>query len=73
MIVGVPGSGKSTFLEWLQVKLAAAKEEFVMRGQQAIPLLLRMRQLDPHNLPHGADLIEKATASKDIAARMPLG
>lgn len=73
VIIGAPGSGKSTFFEWLQLKIAAAEEELVMAGQQAIPLLLRVRQLDPQNLPHGAALIEKATASKDIAALMPLG
>ncbi len=72
-IVGAPGSGKSTFLEWLQVKLASVEEEFVIAGQQAIPLLLRVRQLDPQNLPRGDALIERATASKDHAALMPPG
>ncbi len=71
VIVGVPGSGKSTFLEWLQVVLAGAHEPLVMAEQQAIPLLLRVRQLDPRNLPTGAALIEKATESKDRAALMP--
>jgi hypothetical protein len=73
VIIGTPGSGKSTFLEWLQVNLAAVEEELVMAGQQAIPLLLRVRQLDPRNLPLGAALIEKATASKDRTALMPDG
>ena len=41
--------------------------------QQAIPLLLRVRQLDPRHLPRGADLIELVTASKDRAALMPRG
>ncbi|MCX6634057.1 MAG: hypothetical protein NT090_03035 [Acidobacteria bacterium] len=54
VIVGAPGSGKSTFFEWLQLKLASAEEMFVMADQQAIPLLLRVRQLDPRRLPHGA-------------------
>jgi hypothetical protein len=72
-IVGVPGSGKSTFLEWLQLKIAAAEEELEMAGAQAIPLLLRVRELDPGDLPRGAALIEKATASKDRAALMPQG
>jgi len=70
-IIGHPGSGKSTCLEWLLLKLASAEEELVMCGQQAIPLLLRLRQLDPRDLPYGAALIEKATASKDRAALMP--
>jgi NACHT domain-containing protein/NACHT conflict system protein len=73
VIVGPPGSGKSTFLEWLQLKLAAVEEELVMAGQQAIPLLLRVRQFDPRNLPRGAALIEKATASRDRATLMPPG
>lgn len=73
VIVGAPGSGKSTFLEWLQLKLASVEEELVMADQQAIPLLLRVRELDPQNLPRGAALIEKATASKDRATLMPSG
>lgn len=73
VIIGAPGSGKSTFLEWLQLKLASVEEELVMAGQQAVPLLLRVRQLDPHNLPKGAAMIEKATASRDRAMLMPAG
>jgi NACHT domain-containing protein len=73
ILVGVAGSGKSTCLEWLQLKLAAAEHELVMNDQQAIPLLLRLRQLDPRKLPRGAALIENATASKDRAALMPSG
>ena len=45
----------------------------MLAGRQAIPLLLRMRQLDPRRLPQEADLIEKATASKDRATLMPSG
>ncbi|MEL7355905.1 MAG: NACHT domain-containing protein [Cyanobacteria bacterium J06560_6] len=71
VIVGLPGSGKSTFFEWLQVKLASVEEPFILGDQQAIPLLLRVRQLDLLNLPKGAALIEKATASKDRADLMP--
>ena len=71
VIVGLPGAGKSTFFEWLQVKLASVEEPFILGGQQAIPLLLRVRQLDFLNLPKGAALIEKATASKDRADLMP--
>jgi hypothetical protein len=43
ILVGAPGSGKSTFLEWLQLAVASASEEFVLAGEQAIPLLLRVR------------------------------
>jgi hypothetical protein len=73
VIVGAPGGGKSTFLEWLQLMVASGEEEFVLAGQQAIPLMLRLRQLDPLNLPRGAALIEKATASKDRMTLMPAG
>ncbi|MEJ6481439.1 NACHT domain-containing protein [Nostoc punctiforme UO1] len=73
VIVGLPGAGKSTFFEWLQVKLASVEEKFILGDQQAIPLLLRVRQLDLQNLPKGAALIEKATASKDRADLMPDG
>ncbi len=71
VIVGAPGVGKSTFLEWLQVKLASANEELILGDRQAIPLLLRVRQLDPPDLPQGAAIIERATASRDRAALMP--
>lgn len=71
VIVGLPGSGKSTFFEWLQIKIASGEEELIMDGEQAIPLLLRVRQLDIENLPQGAAIIEKATASKDRAKLMP--
>ena len=73
VIVGLPGIGKSTFLEWLQVKLASVEETYILNGEQAIPLLLKVRQLDPLNLPQGSALIEKATASKDRATLMPDG
>lgn len=71
VVVGLPGTGKSTFLEWLQVKLASVEERLVLGGEQAIPLLLRVRQLDLQNLPKGAALIQKATASKERADLMP--
>jgi deoxyadenosine/deoxycytidine kinase len=73
VIVGTPGSGKSTFFEWLQVKIASAEEIFILGEQQAIPLMLRVRQLDLLNLPQGSAFIEKATASQDRAALMPQG
>lgn len=71
VLVGAPGSGKSTFLEWLQIQLAMGDEELLMNGEQAIPLLLRIRQLDVKNLPEGIELIAKATASEDRAKLMP--
>lgn len=71
VIVGPPGSGKSTFLEWLQLQVASVEEPFVLAGEQAIPLLLRVRQLDPKKLPRDAALIQRATESQDRAALMP--
>jgi hypothetical protein len=73
LLIGAPGSGKSTFLEWLQVKVAGGEEEFVLGGQQAIPILLRLRQLDPEALPNSRDLVAKATLSADRASLMPVG
>jgi hypothetical protein len=73
VLVGPPGSGKSTLLEWLQLRLAAADVELILDGQQAIPLMLRVRQLNPRKLPTGAALIEQATASPDRARIMPRG
>jgi hypothetical protein len=73
VIVGIPGSGKSTLADWLQICVAGAEEPLVLRGQQAIPLLLRVRHLDPLDLPGGSALIEKATASQYHARLMPAG
>ena len=73
VIIGTPGAGKSTFLEWLQLMIASAEEEMILNDQQAIPVLLKVRQLDPENLPEGPAIIERATASKDRATLMPSG
>ncbi|MET0624089.1 MAG: NACHT domain-containing protein [Pyrinomonadaceae bacterium] len=75
VIVGVPGSGKSTFLEWLQLSVAGVRKILVAgdEDEQAIPLLLRVRELDAKRLPRGAELIEAATGSEDRAALMPEG
>ncbi|HWS85657.1 MAG TPA: NACHT domain-containing protein [Pyrinomonadaceae bacterium] len=75
VIVGVPGSGKSTFLEWLQLSVAGVRKILVAgdEDEQAIPLLLRVRELDAKKLPLGPGLIEAATGSEDRAALMPDG
>lgn len=73
VMVGAPGSGKSAFLEWLQVQVAGADVELIANDQQAIPLLLRVRQLDLTALPSGVDLITMVTGSADRAALMPIG
>ena len=70
---GARGRQVNVFGVRLQLRVAGAEEELILGGQQAIPLLLRVRQLDPKNLPKGPTLIEKATASKDRAALMPDG
>jgi hypothetical protein len=73
ILIGAPGSGKSTFSEWLQLAVASASQEFVLAGEQAIPLLLRVRQLDLADLPRGTALIEHATGSSERATLMPDG
>jgi len=73
ILIGSPGSGKSTFLEWLQFNIASAAEQLVQGDQQAIPVLLRVRQLDLQNLPRGASIIEKACGSENTAKLMPRG
>lgn len=72
VVVGAPGGGKSTFLEWLQLAVANVDEEMAAGGGQAIPLLLRVRQLKPKELPRGAALVEKA-AGRSMASLMPAG
>jgi hypothetical protein len=66
VIVGVPGSGKSTFLEWLQLSVAGVRQVLVAgeEDEQAIPLLLRVRELNAKKLPLGAGLIEAKTAPR---------
>lgn len=72
VVVGAPGSGKSTLFEWFQLQVAGAEQEIVMaEKQQAIPLLLKVRELDLNALPSGQRLIEAATASGDRARLMP--
>jgi hypothetical protein len=73
VVVGVPGSGKSTFLEWLQLSVAGVREILLAGEAQAIPLLLRVRELDAKKLPQGGGLIEAATGSEDRASLMPEG
>ena len=51
---------------------AASAEVVLIQGdQQAIPLLLRVRQFDPRTPPSGASLIQLASASSDRARIMP--
>jgi energy-coupling factor transporter ATP-binding protein EcfA2 len=73
LIVGPPGSGKSTFLEWLQIAVASGDEALLLGERVAIPLLLRLRELDMQNLPAGTELIENATLSTELAGLAPAG
>ena len=82
ILIGAPGSGKSTFLEWLQLSLAFPGLSRTNPGvvlldthgaQQVIPLLLRVRQLNPDALPDVNHLVESAIASQGVAALMPEG
>lgn len=67
VIVGAPGSGKSTFLEWLQLQIAGGTEELPLHGAQAVPLLLRVRQLDMQALPAGAGPAHVGRPGRDRA------
>lgn len=75
VIIGAPGGGKSTFLEWLQLRVAYAEvgEGFLLAGKQAIPILLRVRELELESLPQDAEMIRYAAASRDLAGQMPDG
>ncbi|TVS20087.1 MAG: NACHT domain-containing protein [Planctomycetaceae bacterium] len=73
VLIGPPGAGKSTFLEWVQLQVAEAKDYVLVSGVgQAIPILLRVRQFgaDP---PTGREMVAKATASEEWANEMPAG
>jgi predicted NACHT family NTPase len=81
-LIGAPGSGKSTFLEWLQLTTAFPEVKGtnpeaifldISGSQQVIPLLLHVRQLHPDALPSVHQLVESAIVSQDIAALMPMG
>jgi hypothetical protein len=82
ILIGAPGSGKSTFLEWLQLTTAFPEVKGtnpeaifldISGSQQVIPLLLHVRQLHPDALPSVHQLVESAIVSQDIAALMPMG
>ncbi len=73
VVVGLPGSGKSTLLEWLQLQVAGARVTLVAADRQAIPVLLRVRELDMAALPGVDALVEAATGSRDFASFAPAG
>lgn len=73
VIIGSPGCGKSTLFEWLQLRVATVEVPLVLAGKQAIPLVLRVRQLEPEALPEGSAFLVAATASSDLARLAPPG
>jgi predicted NACHT family NTPase len=61
-IVGLPGSGKTTLLQHLL--LATAKGELLSDFEQRlIPVLVKVRQLDPTHLPDVEELLAEAESS----------
>jgi hypothetical protein len=70
-LIGPPGIGKSTLLLWTQRQVAACEREYVLADQQAVPVLIRVRDLVSGDPPRGRRLVELATGSRDIAALMP--
>jgi len=71
VIVGVPGSGKSTFLAWLQLALADGTESLNSGDRHWIPILLRLRELDARELPVPEEMILAATNNRELAGRRP--
>lgn len=71
VIVGPPGSGKSTFLAWLQLALADGSASLGADGERWIPLLLRVRELDVERLPEPKDMLLAATANRELAYLRP--
>lgn len=71
VIVGVPGSGKSTFLAWLQLALADGTESLDSGDRHWIPILLRLRQLDARELPAPEEMILAAGNNRELASRRP--
>jgi len=71
VIVGVPGSGKSTFLAWLQLALADGTESLDQGDRHWIPILLRLRQLDARELPAPEEMILAAGNNRELASRRP--
>ena len=70
-IIGAPGAGKSTLLEWLQLEVGDARVPFVLNGKQAIPALLRLRQLDPDALPAPDGILDAILPSKIYSGLAP--
>lgn len=74
VLVGLPGGGKSTLVEWLQVQLAAG--EFGCLGDDdpaPVPMLLRVRQFKDGTPPSTAEFVSRTMHSGDWAQEMPQG
>ncbi len=76
VMLGPPGSGKSTLLLWVQQQVALCERELVLGDGQALPVLIRVRELQgvsSQGVLQGRRLVELATGSRDFAALMPDG
>jgi predicted NACHT family NTPase len=68
-IVGLPGTGKTTLLQHILLATVRGKISFnVTNG--VIPVLVRVRQLDPNNLPGPDDLL-RVTEGRVLAGARP--
>ena len=76
VLIGAPGSGKSTLLLWVQRQVAGARRVYLLADEQAIPLLIRVREvrgLTLDQLRENRRLIELTTGNQDVAGLMPNG
>jgi hypothetical protein len=76
VLIGRPGSGKSTLLLWMQRQVAWGYRPYVLADEQAIPLLLRVRELrglTQDQLRENRRLLELAMGSAYQAVLMPDG
>jgi hypothetical protein len=76
VLIGPPGSGKSTLLLWLQQQVVACRREHILGHGQALPVLIRLRELggfSTETLSDSRRLVEVASGSRDLADLMPDG
>jgi hypothetical protein len=76
VLIGLPGSGKSTLLLWLQQQVVACRREHVLGNGQALPVLIRLRELrgfSPKIMRDSRRLVELASGSRHLATLMPDG
>lgn len=74
VIVGLPGGGNSTLVEWLQVMLASGELGCTGGGDPApVPLLLRVRQFPDGIPPEIKQFVSRSFHSGDWASEEPDG